>query len=76
MFFDVKPDCKIEQFELIKIKDFEIDDMALLAMQYSYDIVIDAYCTIYKSYILKNKIIKNLGGLIRTVIKAKLNNSL
>ena len=50
--------------------------MALLAMQYSYDIVIDAYCTIYKSYILKNKIIKNLGGLIRTVIKAKLNNSL
>lgn len=48
----------------------EIADLAALCLQYSYDIVIKALQSIYKTYKLKGTPIKNLGGLTRTVINA------
>ena len=48
----------------------EIADLASLCLQYSYDIVIKALQSIYKTYKLRGTPIKNLGGLTRTVINA------
>lgn len=76
IFFNIKPSDKFKDYELIKFKDYEIEDLALLAVQYSYDIIIDAYSTVYQSYILEHREIKNLGGLVRTLVRAKFNNSL
>ena len=62
------------EFKLILIRDFELEDLAQLALQYSYDYVIAAFASIYKSYILKERKITNLGGLLRTAIVALLDN--
>ena len=48
----------------------EIADLASLCLQYSYDILIKALQSIYKTYKLRGTPIKNLGGLTRTVINA------
>lgn len=61
-------------YRLIRFKDFEIEDLAMLALQYSYDTVIYALSSIYKTYILKDRKITNLGGLVRTAITAQLNH--
>ena len=62
-----------ENYHLIHLKDFEIEDLAMLAVQYSYDSVIYAFSSIYKTYILNDRPITNLGGLVRTVINTQLN---
>ncbi len=64
------------EFKLISIKDFELEDLAQLALQYSFDYVITAFSSIYKSYILKDRKILNLGGLIRTALTALLDKNL
>ena len=61
---------------MISFKDYEIEDMAQLSIQYSYDMVFEAYRTIYITYILEDKKINNLGGLLRTIVLSQLNNSL
>ena len=61
---------------MISFKDYEIEDMAQLSIQYSYDMVLEAYRTIYITYILEDKKINNLGGLLRTIVLSQLNNSL
>ena len=67
---DLQPDII---FKFIKIRDYEYEDMAQLAMQYSFNSVIDALCQIYRSYILKEREISNLGGLLRTIITSNQN---
>ena len=57
-------------YRLLKIRDFEYEDLAQLALQYSFDCVILALSQIYKSYIMNERKILNLGGLIRTLIIA------
>ena len=47
----------------------------MLALQYSFDTVIYALSSIYKTYILKDHEIKTLGGLVRTAIMAQLKTS-
>ena len=67
---DLQPDII---FKFIKIRDYEYEDMAQLAMQYSFNSVIDALCQIYRSYILKERDISNLGGLLRTIVTSNQN---
>jgi hypothetical protein len=64
---------KTSHYKLICFKEFELEDLAMLALQYSYDSVIFAFASIYKSYICKGRKITNLGGLVRTAIVAHLN---
>lgn len=75
-FFDVHTLYKPEEYSMISFKDYEIEDMAQLSIQYSYDMVLEAYRTIYITYILEDKKINNLGGLLRTIVLSQLNNSL
>ena len=44
-------------------------------MQYSYNYVITALSTVYNNYILHEREITNLGGLLRTIIISMINNS-
>lgn len=62
------------EFKLMAIKDFELEDLAQLALQYSFEYVLAALASIYKSYILKQRPIINLGGLLRTAIIALQEN--
>ncbi len=71
-FFDNSEN--VDSFKLIVIKENELEDLAQLALQYSYDYVISAYASIYKTYILNERKIMNLGGLIRTAIVALQEN--
>lgn len=63
-------DTPSTRYRLIVFRDFELEDLAQLALQYSYDMVITAYSQIYKTYILNEQKIINLGGLVRTAIIA------
>lgn len=58
---------------MMHIKDYEIEDMAQLSMQYSCMNVIDALSHIYRDYFLKEKEVNNLGALIRTIILSNIN---
>lgn len=75
-FFSDKENQPDIIFKFIKIKDYEYEDMAQLAMQYSYDNVIEALCQIYHGYILKERDVLNLGGLLRTIITTNLENKI
>ncbi len=63
-----------DHYKLLILKDFEIEDLAQLAVQYSYDLVLNAFSEVYKNYILFNKKVLNLGGLIRTIITSQYIN--
>ena len=65
----------VDYYRLIHFKDYEVEDLAMLSLQYSFDTVIYALSSIYKTYILKDHEIKNLGGLVRTAIMAQLKTS-
>ena len=65
----------VDYYRLIHFKDYEVEDLAMLSLQYSFDTVIYALSSIYKTYILKEHEIKNLGGLVRTAIMAQLKTS-
>lgn len=69
-YFDAVP---TEYYHLLHLKDFEIEDLAMLSIQYSYDTVLYALSSVYKTYILNDRKINNLGGLVRTVINSQLN---
>lgn len=70
-YFDIVPS---EYYHLLYLKDFEIEDLAMLSIQYSYDTVLYALSSVYKTYILNDRKINNLGGLVRTVINSQLNS--
>lgn len=66
-----------DTLKLINFSELELEDLATLALTYSYDYVMTALQTIYKTYVLSEKKITNLGGLVRTIITSlqKTNNS-
>lgn len=73
-FFDVDAvSTEPFDFRLIKLKPVDYEDLAGLAMQYSYEHVMFALSQIYKSYIINERRITNLGGLVRTAIVANQN---
>lgn len=75
LFFDTNTLYKPDEYTMINIKDYEIEDMAQLAIQYSFDLVLEAYRIIYITYILEDKKVNNLGGLLRTIVQSQLNKS-
>lgn len=67
-------DLKADHYKLLYFKDFEIEDLAQLSVQYSYEIVCDALSHVYQDYVLYDKKIINLGGLVRTIITSQYDN--
>lgn len=53
---------------LVYLTEVELEDLAVLATQYSYDIVIKAFSKVYKTYYSNNKKPDNLGGLVHSFI--------
>lgn len=78
-FFDLTdmsfPKDMTGSYCFMHFKDYELEDMAQLAMQYSYDNVLNALSTMYKTYILKEKAVNNPGALLRSIIQASLNKA-
>ena len=62
-----------KNFCLMHVKDFEIEDLAQLSMQYSFNNVVSALSSVYRDYILKEKAVNNLGALLRTIIISNIN---
>lgn len=61
-------------FKPVYIKPIDVDDLATLALHYSLSLVIEALSAVYKEYILLDKPINNLPGLVSTIIRSNLNN--
>ena len=55
--------------------NIEVDDLASLALHYSYNIVINALSVVYREYFMFEKQINNLAGLVSTIIRSQFNNS-
>lgn len=68
------PDSNV--FHLLAFTTVQLEDLANLALQYSYEHVLDALAVIYQTYIMKDRAIHNLGGLLQTVIRSNSNNNL
>lgn len=62
-------------FRFIVLTDIEIDDLATLAVHYSFNNVITALAEVYNSYIMKQIKIKNLAGLVSAIIRSQINTS-
>ncbi len=62
-------------FKPLKFKDYELEDLAQLSMQYSFDNVLYALSYVYNKYYIKERTINNLGGLVRTIIMQILNKN-
>lgn len=61
-------------FHLLAFTEVQLEDLAHLALQYSYDHVLDALAIVYQTYIMKEQKIHNLGGLLHTIISSNSNN--
>ncbi|MDO5381282.1 MAG: hypothetical protein Q4F06_00975, partial [Eubacteriales bacterium] len=72
-FFDLE--IPVKDFKLISISKINLEDLATIAVHYSYDLVINALSAIYKQYTLYDKHINNLPGLVTSFIRAELNTS-
>ena len=70
-FFDIENINTYDHYHMINLNDTDIMDLAQLSIQYSYGLVLDAYSEVYKTYIMQDKKITNLGGLVRTIILSK-----
>lgn len=60
-------------YKLISIKKDELDDLANIAIHYSYDLMMLALSNVYKQYILFDKPIKNLPGLVSSIVRSQLD---
>lgn len=63
-------------FRPINFKDYELEDLAQLSMQYSFDNVLLALSYVYNKYYVKERTVHNLGGLVRTIIVQMLDKNL
>lgn len=71
----IPTDINLSYFKLISIKKDDLEDIANIAVHYSYDLVMMALSDVYKQYILYDKNIKNLPGLISSLLRTHLNSS-
>lgn len=51
-------------------------DIAEMAVQYGLDLVLSSFIKMYNGYIIQNRLIKNPGGLLRTIVEAQIKHSL
>lgn len=63
-------ETNISHYKLISINKIDLDDIANIAVHYSYDYVMTALSEVYKQYILHEKTIKNLPGLISSIVRS------
>lgn len=66
-------DYDMVYYKLISIKKDELDDLANIAIHYSYDLMMLALSNVYKQYILFDKPIKNLPGLVSSIVRSQLD---
>lgn len=66
-------DSDMTHYKLISIKKDELEDLANIAIHYSYNLMIQALSNVYRQYILFDKPIKNLPGLVSSIIRAQLD---
>lgn len=66
-------DYDMVYYKLISIKKDELDDLANIAIHYSYDLMMFALSNVYKQYILFDKPIKNLPGLVSSIVRSQLD---
>lgn len=67
-------DIRPTSYKLISITKNDIEDIANIAVHYSYEYVMLALSDIYKQYILNEQKIKNLPGLISSFIRIQLDS--
>lgn len=72
-FFDLE--IPVKDFKLISISKINLEDLATIAVHYSYDLVINALSSIYKQYTLYERQINNLPGLVTSFIRAEINTA-
>lgn len=67
-------ELNLSYYKLISIKKDDLNDIANIAVHYSYDYVMIALSEVYKQYILNEKAIKNLPGLISSIVRSYTEN--
>jgi len=60
----------------ISLSSDNVDNLAHLAVQYSYQQVEDALFIIHENYIMKDEPVANIGGLVRTIIEISSNSAI
>ena len=66
-------DFNISNYKLIKISKLDLEDLANIAVHYSFDLLMYALADIYRQYILYERSIKNIPGLVSTIIRANVS---
>ncbi len=64
-----------DEFSLIQWTDIDLEDLAQLALQYSYNRILWALSIVYRTYMIPKRKITNLGGLLRTIVLAQFHTS-
>ena len=66
-------DTNISNYKLIKISKLDLEDLANIAVHYSFDLLMYALADIYRQYIVYERSIKNIPGLVSTIIRANVS---
>ena len=66
-------DTNISNYKLIKISKLDLEDLANIAVHYSFDLLMYALADIYRQYIIYERSIKNIPGLVSTIIRANVS---
>lgn len=69
----ISPENNVRHYKLISIPKDELKDLANIAVHYSYDLMFNALSYVYNQYVLYDRHIKNLPGLVSTVIQSQLD---
>ena len=69
----ISPENNVRHYKLISIPKDELKDLANIAVHYSYDLMFNALSYVYNQYVLYDRHIKNLPGLVSTVLQSQLN---
>ena len=64
--------AKADGYLPLTLSDKDYSDLASMCIQYSRDPVQEAVITAYNDYTLQGRVIKNFGGLVRTIIRSSL----
>lgn len=69
-FFNSDESDNHQIFHLLSFSTAQLEDLAHLSLQYSYEHVLDALAVVYQTYIMNERKIHNLGGLLQTIISS------
>lgn len=63
-------------YHLLSFTNVQLEDLAHIALQYSFQHVLDALAIVYQTYIMPERKIHNLGGLLQTIISSNITSLL